>query len=94
MHTYTADWWKYARKSPFYEIILKKLVYKQSVSTDANLDSSTLLQILTYRKDKLRYWRYRFLSKITFGKMRKHYKRKKKELKRQLKEFRKSLKNK
>lgn len=94
MHTYTSDWWKYARKSPFYEIILKKLVYKQPVSTGANFDSSTFLQLLTYKKDKLRYYRYKILSKITFGKMRKHYKCKKKELKRQLKEFRKFLKNK
>ena len=81
-------------KSPFYEIILKKLVYKQPVSTGANFDSSTFLQLLTYKKDKLRYYRYKILSKITFGKMRKHYKCKKKELKRQLKEFRKFLKNK
>ncbi len=36
---------------------------------------------------KLQYWRYKLLSKITFGKMRKHYKTKKQEVKRMLKEI-------
>lgn len=36
---------------------------------------------------KLQYWRYKLLSKITFGKMRKHYKTKKQEAKRMLKEI-------
>lgn len=59
-----------------------------------NLDNSTLSSLLTYKKDKLRYYRYKILSKITFGKMRQHYKRKKKELKKQLKEFRRLIKSK
>lgn len=46
-----------------------------------------------YKKDKLRYYRYKILSKITFGKMREHYKIKRKELKAHLKEVRKFLKN-
>ena len=88
-------WWEYARKSPFYEILLNNLMRGNAcMSADLDLTRSTLFQILTYKKDKLNYYRYKFLSKITFGKMRKHYKRKKKELKKQLKEFRKILKNK
>ena len=34
------------------------------------------------------YYRYKLLSKITFGKMRKHYKKKRKEMKAKLKEER------
>ena len=93
-HSFADIWWKYARKSPFYEIFLKDLTCNKSTATASDLTKSILSKILTYKKDKLRYYRYKILSKITFGKMRKHYKRKKKELKRQLKEFRKFLKNK
>lgn len=93
-HSFADIWWKYARKSPFYEIFLKDLTCNKSTVTASDLTKSILSKILTYKKDKLRYYRYKILSKITFGKMRKHYKRKKKELKRQLKEFRKFLKNK
>lgn len=92
-HSFADIWWKYARKSPFYEILLKNLTKNsQTVSMNLDLNKSILLQIFNYKKDKLRYYRYKILSKITFGKMRKHYKRKKKELKMQLKEFRNFLK--
>lgn len=79
-------WWKYARLTPLYEMILTKLMQKQSVSVR--------LQIQKYKKYKLRYWRYKLLSKITFGKVRKHYKRKRNELKVRLKEIKNFLKNK
>lgn len=87
-------WWKYARKSPFYEILLRDLMQNKTIMhTNSDNGNSILMHILTYKKYKLRYWRYKLLSKITFGKMRKRYKRKKKEMKRQLKEFRRMLKN-
>lgn len=60
------------------------------MSENSDLTKLTLSQLLTYKKDKLRYERYKILSKITSGKMRQHYQCKKKELKRQLK----ALKNK
>lgn len=94
LHTYTSNWWQYARKSPFYEIILKEITSEKSQQNTSipNVNQSTILHALTYKKDRIRYWRYKLLSKITFGKMRKHYKYKKKELKKQLKEFRNFLK--
>lgn len=89
-------WWQYARKSPFYEIILKDFLACKttSISVDSYVCKSQFRQILTYKKDKLKYLRYKILSKITFGKMREHYKRKKRELKMRLKEVKKMLNSK
>lgn len=50
--------------------------------------------IITYATIKRRYYFFKFLSKITFGKLRKHYKKKRKELKSKLKQVRKFLKGK
>lgn len=82
--------WKYARMTPFYEEIL----YKNLKVQISNFDGNIVKDALNYSKNKLRYWRYKFLSKVTFGKMRKHYKNKKKELKKRLKQVRKFLKGK
>lgn len=77
-------WWQYARLTPFYEEIL----FNQfSLNTMKNVN-----KVLNYSEKKIRYLRYKILSKITFGKMRQHYKRKKKEIKVQLKEVKKLLK--
>lgn len=83
-------WWRYARMTPFYEEIL----YKNLKLQIPNFDGNAAKEILNYSKNKLRYWRYKLLSKVTFGKMRKHYKNKKKELKKRLKQVRKFLKGK
>lgn len=95
-HSFANIWWQYARKSPFYEIILKDFLACKttSISVDSYVCKSQFRQIFTYRKDKLRYLRYKILSKITFGKMREHYKRKKRELKMRLKEVKKMLNSK
>ncbi len=50
--------------------------------------------IITYATIKRRYYFFKLLSKITFGKLRKHYKKKRKELKSKLKQVRKFLKGK
>ena len=95
-HSFANIWWKYARKTPFYEIILKDLISgtsKQNFLT-SDLTKSTLLQIISYPKNKIRYWRYKLLSKITLGNMRKHYKQKKKELKERIRQVRRFLKEK
>lgn len=81
-------WWKYARMTPFYEEIL----YKNLKLQIPDFDGNTAKEILNYSKNKFRYWRYKLLSKITFGNMRKHYKRKKKDLKKRLKQVRNFLK--
>ena len=74
-------WWKYAKMTPFYEEIL----YKNLKLQISNFDGNTAKEILNYSKNKLRYWRYKLLSHITFGKIHEHYKQKKKELKKRLK---------
>lgn len=48
--------------------------------------------LINYTKIKHKYWRYKILSKITFGKKRKKYKQKKKDMKARLKEVKKFLK--
>lgn len=85
-------WWKYARETPFYEIILKDLNCNKMVASASDINKSLLLQILSYKKDKFRYYRYKLLSKITFGKMRKYYKQKRKELKTYLKDLERKIK--
>lgn len=50
--------------------------------------------VANYSRNRFNYYRYKFLSKITFDKMRKHYKKKRKELKSKLKQVRKFLKGK
>ncbi|MDO5387015.1 MAG: glycosyltransferase, partial [Pseudomonadota bacterium] len=63
---------------------------KASIYDNENI----IKDIGNYTKNKIRYWRYRLLSKITFGKKRKKYKQKRKELKVRLKQVRAFLKGK
>lgn len=93
-HTFANIWWEYARKTPFYEIFLKDLHCNKMVApvSASDINKSLLLQILSYKKDKFRYYRYKLLSKITFGKMRKYYKQKRKELKTYLKDLERKIK--
>ena len=75
-------WWKYARKTPFYEEILTRLTAFQIQQQSADL----LRLVMHYRRDKMKYWRYKILSKITFGKSRKKYHEKSEKLRRKIKE--------
>lgn len=85
-------WWKYARKSPFYEIILqklftnstKKIVRKRCTDLSDNLRAE-VKQALKYRRNILQYWRSKLLSRITFGKAKNHYELKRKSLKEKIK---------
>lgn len=79
-------WWQYARQTPFYEEIIYNNTKMQIMLIASNKAKEVLNTIFTYNKNKLLYYRYKLLSKITFGKMRKHYKKKRKELKTKLKE--------
>ena len=49
--------------------------------------ASEIRQLIVKKGLKLQYWRYKLLSKITFGRMRKRYKMKKKEAKWMLREM-------
>lgn len=69
-YSLSAYWWMYARKTSFYEELLIKLF---SINKQNNVNIKKI--------DTLKYWRYKILSEITFGNMRKKYKEKKKKMK-------------
>jgi lipopolysaccharide biosynthesis glycosyltransferase len=74
-------WWQYARMTPFYEEILY---------INLRLNLSQVKNAINYNKNRWKYWRYKILSKITFGKIGKKYKEKRgvfKEKMRQAREF-------
>ena len=62
-------WWAYARKTPFYEIILKRMCDKGTVEI--------FHDIRHYRGDVLKYWKYKILQNFVFGKTRTRYVNKK-----------------
>ena len=68
-------WWQYARQTPFYEEMLFKL------------NTTMLVANVERLRHKMKYLKYKILSKITFGNMRKRYQKKKKEYKNKLKFF-------
>ncbi len=83
-HFHLAEhFWHYARQSPFYEEILFRNLKVKVESLQVDLSPERAALRLT--ADKIKYWRYKLLSKITFGKKRKKYKRKCNELKGRLK---------
>lgn len=87
--------WKYARQTPFYEkIIYQNLKKEIPYNTNNAIDLTLVRETANYLKNKITYWRYRLLSKITFGKKRRKYKQKRKELKTRLKQVRAFLKGK
>ena len=61
-------WWQYARQTPYYELLLQKII---------NQKFNVIKFALGYRTNILNYWRYKLLSNITFGNTKKHYKNKK-----------------
>lgn len=79
-HNMSDLWWVYARKSPFYEMIMHNFLRMDSKIRQGQTNSNQ-----TIKKNRLKYIKYKLLSKITFGKMRKHYKKKKQDIKRALK---------
>ena len=87
-------WWHYARMTPFYEEILFKNLNSQNRNANNAIDLTLVRETANYLKNKITYWRYRLLSKITFGKKRRKYKQKRKELKTRLKQVRAFLKGK
>lgn len=91
-------WWFYARQTPFYEEIMLRMIQhntSMAMQISRNIDLSTVKNALNLGRNKLKYWRYKILSKITFGKKRKKYKEKRKKLKaliKQTKQFLKGIK--
>lgn len=91
---YSDHWWHYARMTPFYEEILFKNLNSRNRNANNAIDLTLVRETANYLKNKITYWRYRLLSKITFGKKRRKYKQKRKELKTRLKQVRAFLKEK
>lgn len=87
-HTFANIWWEYARKTPFYEILLKDLCKNGStpLTSNSSADVKLLKDMVNYNRDKWLYRKYKILSKITLGKTRKKYKQLKKDIKWHLKE--------
>ena len=75
--------WFYARQTPFYEEILYRNLKVKA--EPPRIDLSPVRAALQLTADKIKYWRYKLLSRITFGKKRKKYKNKRKELKKRIK---------
>lgn len=70
-------WWQYARKTPYYEVILQRLWNSNFNNIQRGSKIDDIQDGLNYRRNILSYWRYKILSKITLGKKREHYKNKK-----------------
>ena len=83
--------WYYARRTPFYEELLFRSI---QLNLASNMPFSELINLANYSKNRFNYYRCKLLSKITLGKLRKHYKEKRKKLKSKLKQVRKFLKGK
>lgn len=95
---YSSLWWKFAKQSIFYETILFKNIQarydRNHIGQIANKPQPVVTKNeLPYKHllwNTICYYRVKLLSKITFGKTRKHYKNKKKKLKMLLKNLKKN----
>lgn len=82
--------WKYARQTPFYEEILQKGLFPpqqqvQQVIREVPAVREKIGYVDDYLLTKLKYAKYKLLSKILFGKKRVSCRQKRKELKREMK---------
>lgn len=78
---YSALWWEQARDTPFYEFFLSCFMHSSKSRTTPSNNEASL------RSLKFSFWRYRLLSKITVGKTRARYKRKKNEYRKRIKNW-------
>lgn len=68
---YSYLWWEYARKTPFYEVILERML---SAST---LNKKALIEAIKFRSNILYYWKYKILFAFSFGKKKEYYRNEK-----------------
>ena len=71
---YSYIWWQFARKSPFYEIILKRMC--NPLNNSEIVSRYDLKEVLEYNKNIFKYKFYKFMSGITLGKSKERYKSK------------------
>ena len=65
--------WKFARKTPFYEIMINVLPLYTS---NGIISEEMILIMMNKNAIYIKYYKYKLLSKITFGKKRRRYKEK------------------
>lgn len=82
---YANIWWKYAKASPYYEMILSDYLKKNVFDGKQLFDADTIKLLASSYTIKYRYWKYKILSHIFFGQKRKKYKDKKRRLKTDIK---------
>lgn len=73
-------WWQYARRTPYYEIILQQMMNASSrgfINSQIRKLIGQIQASFGFRRNILKYWRYKILSKIMFGKNKEHYSNKK-----------------
>lgn len=78
---YSEIWWEYARKSPFYEEILLRM----NSANQNNYINFSLSNLKDYRKNLLKYWKYKIFLNFVSGKTKQRYKIKKKIYKQKIK---------
>ena len=74
---YAYLWWQYARKTPYYEIILLRMMNTSSINQQIQTLTDQIHDPLSFSKNILKYWRYKIMEKIMFGKKKEHYANKK-----------------
>ena len=76
---YAAVWWDIAKKTPYYELIIKNMFEQSLKNTISLIEQNNLATqmnisaVRNYHKNCLQYWRVKLLSKLTFGNTKKHY---------------------
>ncbi len=81
---YAEVWWQYARKSPFYEIIMARMIDNKLAVSNKQLSSTlknnllkyfqnTMYNMGHYPKNVFNYYKYRVLRNFVFGKTLKRY---------------------
>lgn len=71
--------WRFARSSPFYEEILHCNLTANDFVQPVYVE--LLKDVFNYRRNLIKYYRYKIFSKLTIGKKRKRYKEKRRKLK-------------
>lgn len=84
-HATAEIFWHYAAKTPFFaQIVYKHFEQKIYALSVREKGSGNLLQPVSY-KDRLKYYRYKFLAAVLFGGKKRYYSEKKKKLKQKIK---------
>lgn len=72
---YHAIWWEYARKTPYYETILTRLQMEKAKKDTSvpTLNIQKYVNLINYKKNVLKYWKYKFFKNFVTGKTKERY---------------------